>query len=338
MNEEQLGFAKAHFDELKYGMKNIDVKALGLRQFCRYVQRKRNKKVYSLYALTPEWERYVESQNKPETNSDFSSIVQEVSAIKTSNDSLSLMSEIEYSIIHGDCILRERNLTERVAILYKYYNKLKDEGMEDIDIVRADLVGMIGPYLVPTINDKRKLRTDAQIYVLSIIYKYYNKDIGEYRAFICEIYNEFRLKSGARKLTHIPVHLFKAIFHFKPIPSEITYEEAWKLVNDMKSNSEISHKFSEEKWNKELEKCRMDSISDTAKLCLERMKEYEKHLRHPFVIDCRTLIGLIYVIIAEDELGHYDDIKGDSYLLEKIKQIDWHDISILEASLHIPKY
>lgn len=339
MNEDQLQIARAHLDELKYGMKNIDVKSFGLRPFCRYVQRKRNKKVYSLYALKDEWIQYIESKNKSETKSDFTSFVQDITSIKISNEPTSLMSQIEYSIIHGDCILRERSITERVALIYRYYDKLKDEGMTDIDIIRADLSGMLGDYLVMTTDGKRKLRAEAQLYVLTLIYKYYNKDIDEYRKFICESYNEIRSISGHRNLVSVPVHLYKTFFHLvKSIPAEITHEEIWRRVNEIREKPELCPKFTEEKWNHELEQNRNASIEKVISLCRQRMREFESNLRHPFIIDTRTLIGLIYVIVVEDELGHYNELSEKDYLFDKIKQIDWNEISILEDKFSYFKY
>ena len=141
MNEQQLETAKTHFEELKYGMKNIDVKALGLRSFCKYVQRKRNKKVYSLYALTDEWTQYVEERihaDGTSTDKPSDSLLTE----KLKEEYNPLLTNMERTIINGECHLESAK--ERFELISHYYEMLRGDGMNESEIVRADLVGILG--------------------------------------------------------------------------------------------------------------------------------------------------------------------------------------------------
>lgn len=176
MNERQLEVAKTHFAELKYGMKNIDVKALGLRPFCHYIQRKRNKKVYSLYALAPEWIKYVDEmmrQDDTSTHEPRDSLLTE----KSKDEYNPLLTNMERTIINGECHLESTK--ERFELISHYYEMLRGDGMNESDIVRADLVGILGKYLVPTFGRRFRLKDETHLYLHYLIYKHCEKLIEQ---------------------------------------------------------------------------------------------------------------------------------------------------------------
>ena len=249
MNAQQLASARAHINELKYGMSNYDVKRLDLRQFCMHTERMRHRIRTSLYKLTPEWLQYVEEHGiinaesedevidkiKVSEDSRFSTFVQEISSIKSvASESNPVLSDIEHAIITGDC--QTENVFDRATLIYRYYEQLKTTGMTDFDIVRADLAGMLGEYLV-LIGDKYKLKSNACLYILHVINKYYRKDIDEYRRFIYSIYLELKSKYQYKTLDNIPVHLFKTMKRWNDISTEITYEVFWECAKSIPRRS-----------------------------------------------------------------------------------------------------
>ena len=62
MNSWELSSILRHFDELEYGLSNLDVKKYGIRKFCRRRLRRVGDKRISLYVLTDEWLQYVKEQ------------------------------------------------------------------------------------------------------------------------------------------------------------------------------------------------------------------------------------------------------------------------------------
>lgn len=335
MNEQQLKNAKTHFEELKYGMKNIDVKALGLRPFCQRKERKISKVRTILWALTPEWINYVDerlhpieitNESKPfEDASDFSSLIQEISSVKV-NDSPSdpLLVRMENSIVNGRCKLV--NVFDRATLLFRYYERLTGEGMTDDELIDADLVDMLGQYLdynsykcIYTLHDPRK-----RLYLKYLIRKYYKKDIKEYRTFIIEIYNKIAFQWNTQRLLHVPKHLYGAIWRFfKNAKLDMTLDDYRELVSTLdERDSKI--------WNEEVMERRNRLIKSILVECHRSIKSYETRFKHPFEIEDKPLVCMIYIFVKEYEAGEKEGrekVSDDKYLLELMKSIDWEMVT-----------
>lgn len=206
MNDEQLKIAISRFDDLKHGLTNEEVKDLGLRPFCQRIQRRvrGTKRVLSLYALTPEWELYVQRQIIPERTSEIHDLLQEFSIPNSCSSLMSenrmepvvgkrknkLSDEIYEAVVHGDC--RLESIFDRVMLLQCYYEKLCNEGMSSIAIIQHDLYGMIKDYIIKMKNGRYRLKDNVQIHIQNIIYQNYKRDINEYLNFVKEIWEANR--------------------------------------------------------------------------------------------------------------------------------------------------
>lgn len=336
MNALQLATAKAHLDELKYGMKNEDVKKLDLRSFCVHTERMRKRVRISLYKLAPEWLKYVEEHIVPtieneddviekmkiSTDTRFSSFVQEISLMKSiDSDTNPLLSKIEHSIMTGDC--QTESIFDRAALIYRYYEQLKTTGMKDEDIVDADLTGMLGDYLVP-FADRYKLRSDSCLYVLHVVKKYYRKDIKECRNFVYQIYKVLKSKYEDKKLIEIPVHLYKTLIRLNGNPRPDTeLETFWYLVDSRIRNLENPID-----WEIELSKHRRELVIQIVNECKRRMKKEEEKLKHPFSMNTQTLTCFAYTIVTEFEHEFNSKIlKDEDYLLNALKRTNWSEIT-----------
>lgn len=355
MNEQQLRAAKAHYDELKYGMSNIDVKALGLREFCQRKERKKDKVRLRLWSLTPEWFHYVDAQLHPETNkvnktevqltdepytsrltnenarklancSDFSTLVHELSSItmvETQSDPL--LARMENSIRTGDC--RISNTFDRATLLFQYYERLIGDGLTSDELIEYDLVGMLSQYL-----DYRRCNKHfyignprKQLNLKYLIYKYYKKDIREYENFISEIYYQESSKFGSSKLENISNHLYSSLRVFdKTISSDINFIDYWKRVEELKKIQKY------EAWTEELIKRRRILVITIVRTCQKRMKDKEIELHHPFEIGLYALASLAYTIVKECEHhGCSGSLLNDNTLLELLKNSNWDEINYI---------
>lgn len=353
MNEQQLRAAKAHYDELIYGMSNIDVKALGLRQFCQRKERNRDKVRLRLWSLTPEWIRYVDEQLHPEPNKslkiqvqsidepcipavatestkrlancpDFSTFVHEVSsinAVETQSDPL--LARMENSIRTGDC--RIQNTFDRATLLFQYYERLINDGLTSDELIEHDLVGMLSQYLDYKSSNKHFYISNPrkQLNLKYLIYKYYKKDIREYESFISKIYYQESSKWGTIKLENISNHLYGSLRVFdKTITCDINYLEYWKRVEELKKIQKY------ESWIEELTKRRRMLVISIVKESQRKIKDKELELKHPFEIGLYALVCLAYNIVKECEpRGYIGSLMNDAALLEILKNSDWDEIN-----------
>lgn len=210
MNEQQLEAAKAHFAELKYGMSNIDVKALGLRQFCQRKERNRDKVRLRLWALTPEWIKYVDEKiRQGDTSMHESRDSQLTEELKERYNPL--LTDMEGTIINSECHLD--SITERFELVYRYYERLRDDGVDESEIVQADLVGILGKYLVPTFGKRFRLKNETHLYLHHLIYKYCGKLI-EKKEPIKELsdaacHKELPISEGVHETSHKGCYLIQ---------------------------------------------------------------------------------------------------------------------------------
>lgn len=240
MNEQQLEAAKLHFEELRYGMKNIEVKSLGLRSFCQRKERMNNGVRLGLWSLKPEWLQYVDKHrvldkisinSEPHTEkqstdivsevsvSDFSSFVQEESSLICSSSKhkpyrSKLEKDVYQSIFYGDCQLQ--SIFDRIILILCYYNQLCERGMTSREIVQHDLYGMLNNFIVLSKNDNRyRIKPEAQLHIEYLIHKYYHKDINEYIGFILPIYKKERQNRGITILKYMPSYIADALYKMK---------------------------------------------------------------------------------------------------------------------------
>lgn len=209
MNQEELWLALEHLYELKCGMTSNDVKMYGLRPFCKRVQRKRDGKLCSLYTLEAKWMRYVQELSdkikptiiQPEDQvivSDESSTIfitpptSSSSFIMDGVDDSShirgkLASEVYESVLHGECHLN--SIFDRVMLLKCYFSRLCKDGLTSTEIIQHDLYGMLNNYLIRTEKGLHRLKDNVHIHIEYLIYKYYQRDIGDYLRFVKYVYN-----------------------------------------------------------------------------------------------------------------------------------------------------
>lgn len=291
MNDEQLKLAISRFEDLKHGLTNEEVKDLGLRPFCQRIQRRvrGTKRVLSLYALTPEWEAYVQRQIIPERTSEIHDLLQEFSI---PNSCSSLMSEnriepigrkatlsdkVYESVAYGDC--RLESIFDRVMLLQCYYEKLCNEGMPSISIIQHDLYGMIKDYIVKMKNGRYRLKDNVQIHIQNIIYQNYKRDINEYLNFVKEIWEKNRYPTVVGvEHPHVIKHISDALSHVYSIaiqkidsikdPSDDTIEAIENFLEQYpRKNNEFYHKMYRGEINHSI------FLENTEKLFRELMKE-----------------------------------------------------------------
>ena len=363
MNSEQLAAARIHLEELKYGMKIEDVRALGLRDFCKRKERKRNKVRLSLYALTPEWLKYVqehnaivnmkneesniadassvvdEEHNEEKSNTleqinDFSSFIHEISMTKTANtQGDASLAKLENALINGECHIN--NTFDRATLLFRYYDQLINPGMTMIELIKADLVGMITQFLDYNYRTERYWIKDVhtRVYLMYLIHKYYRKDIIEYRNFIFSIYSKMKSSFSSHKLTFIPSHLYATIRKFnKTVTYDITYKDFWELANSMEIGNEKL--INTDKWKNTLTIERRKFIIQVVKECNQEMKEYEAQLKHPFQIETFALTAFVYTIVVDlESTGSTINLSKIDTLFDKLKQTNWNEVSSIVEQL-----
>lgn len=202
MDEDQLKNAIKHFDEIKYGMSNYDVKRLDLRPFVKRVQRYINKRQISLYNLKPEWLSYVNERR------DENELVEE----RTQQDELKekcnpLLADIERMIVNGECHLD--NAIERFELIHRYYERLRGDGINESEIVQADLVGILGKYLVPAFGRRFRLKDETHLYLHHLIYKHCGKLIENEEPSDVACHKELPISEGAHETSHKGCYLIQ---------------------------------------------------------------------------------------------------------------------------------